>query len=262
MKSQKEVWRNLKWDKVKESREKYYVIYKPIRKVGVNYASLDLYFISNFKNEEIANVMENELEIWINRYPVPTIIFPTDKSDNDILLGNVRSGDFLLGYLDHDSKGIVNVLGDSEELIYSEAINDITDKELIQIYNGLGYKTIKQVEQELYKKYNNRYKVNKFINSIVKAGLFIGIVVETVTLNSLWLGLYFYLKEIIKFIAKLSGYKTKKKIKNRKKKADMEHYYYHCNKNPSGFLKLKQENIEKESRERIKKQSEELKNFK
>lgn len=260
MKTQKEVWRNLKWDKIKESREKYHVIYEPIRKVGVNYASLDLYFLSNSTNEEIANLMENELEIWINKYPVPTILFPVDESDNDILLGDVRSGDLLLGYLDYDSKNIVKRWGDFAELIHSKAINNITGKELNQIYNGLEYKTKKEVEQELYDKYDNNRKSNKFINTMIKFGLFTGIAVETIVLRSFWLGLLFYLIEIVKFVVKLSGYKTKKQKNNLKKMNEMNHYYYHCKKNPSGFLKLKQENIEEESRKRIIKQNEELKN--
>jgi len=45
-----------------------------------------------------------------------------------------------------------------------------------------------------------------------------------------------------------------------KKKSKMEHYYYHCERNPAGFLRLKGENFESDSRERVRKEADELAN--
>jgi len=52
--------------------------------------------------------------------------------------------------------------------------------------------------------------------------------------------------------------------KSEKEKAEKEltmgHYYYHCERNPEGFARLKVENFEREARERIVKEAEALRN--
>jgi len=39
----------------------------------------------------------------------------------------------------------------------------------------------------------------------------------------------------------------------------MEHYHYHCERNPEGFLRLKLENFEREEREQIQNEAKALK---
>jgi hypothetical protein len=39
----------------------------------------------------------------------------------------------------------------------------------------------------------------------------------------------------------------------------MRHHHYHCERNPEGFLRLKQENVERESREEIQREANSLK---
>jgi hypothetical protein len=40
----------------------------------------------------------------------------------------------------------------------------------------------------------------------------------------------------------------------------MSHYFYHCERNPDGFARLKVENFEREAKERILKEVEALRN--
>jgi hypothetical protein len=40
----------------------------------------------------------------------------------------------------------------------------------------------------------------------------------------------------------------------------MKHYFYHCERNPEGFARLKAENFEREAKERIIKEAELLRN--
>lgn len=49
-----------------------------------------------------------------------------------------------------------------------------------------------------------------------------------------------------------------KELEIAAKKRKMEHYFYHCERNPSGFLRLKAENFESDNRERVRKESDEL----
>ncbi|MCC5960053.1 MAG: hypothetical protein JJU08_12015 [Rhodobacteraceae bacterium] len=44
------------------------------------------------------------------------------------------------------------------------------------------------------------------------------------------------------------------------KKRKMEHYFYHCERNPAGFWRLKSENFESDKRERVRKEADELSN--
>lgn len=54
--------------------------------------------------------------------------------------------------------------------------------------------------------------------------------------------------------AKPSAREIEKAEKDRK----MRHYYYHCERNPEGFLRLKLENLENDAREGVRKEAEEL----
>ena len=38
----------------------------------------------------------------------------------------------------------------------------------------------------------------------------------------------------------------------------MEHYFYHCERNPDGFMRLKSENFRDDARERVRQEAEEL----
>lgn len=40
----------------------------------------------------------------------------------------------------------------------------------------------------------------------------------------------------------------------------MNHYYYHCERNPKGFRRLRAENFEEDEKERIKQERESIKN--
>lgn len=263
--SKKEIWREFIWQEIEESREKYFVVYTPINKIGINYASLDLSFILDVDIEEIANIMEEELKIWTDKYPVPTILFPCDKSENQISLENIRDGNFLLGYLDKGSKNIVKTWGKFEEVVTSKELNYIPDEEIRSIYRGLSYKTRNEAEKELYQRINEKRKVKKIIDFYFYVWLSISILIAVLGFQSYLIGVLAFLYSLYKLYEKarsFKGFKTKKQLENDKKMNKMKHYYYHCELNPEGFLKLKKDNFEKESQDRIIKKSVEIKNRK
>ncbi len=53
------------------------------------------------------------------------------------------------------------------------------------------------------------------------------------------------LYKIIRRFLKLKGYKTKHEKDEEQKMNKMRHYFYHCERNPEGFLRLKSENYKK-----------------
>jgi len=68
---------------------------------------------------------------------------------------------------------------------------------------------------------------------------------------------YGLLKAVIQWL-KMTG-RWKKSVKEIAKDADdlrMRHHHYHCERNPDGFLRLKVENFDRESREQVKKEAE------
>jgi len=80
---------------------------------------------------------------------------------------------------------------------------------------------------------------------------------------NIWIGFTLFIYSLFKIIWKLleiygrpekwlqkclPGYKEKKE-----KEFKMRHYYYHCERNPEGFLRLKVENFKKEENEELKK---------
>lgn len=53
------------------------------------------------------------------------------------------------------------------------------------------------------------------------------------------------LYKILKRYLELKGFKTKRQREKNEIERKMKHYYYHCERNPEGFLRLKAENFRK-----------------
>lgn len=254
MSNLQKIWRRFVWEEIKKPREGYFVVYRPINRINENYASLDLMFLFDMEIEQIAKIMERELKFWIQKYPVPTILFSYDKSEDKIIFKNIRGGDFLLGYLGKGSNELIQIWGDFEKVLTSEALINITHKELVKIYSELNYKTIDEMEDELHQKINEKRRIKKLVDIYFYLWLAISILIAALGFKSYLVGLIAFLYSLYKLYKKVKehkGFKTKKQKKDDEIMLKMRHYYYHCEKNPKGFLKLKQENFEKRIQERI-----------
>ncbi len=75
------------------------------------------------------------------------------------------------------------------------------------------------------------------------------------------IALIYSIYKAIQKLLELTGRWPKSKRAKEKEQEELlkNHYYYHCQMNPGGFQRLKNENFEKMAREAIKKEAETLK---
>ncbi len=75
------------FESVKEHRKQYYVEYSP-PKPNYLFATLSLTFTRKLEKDAVASLMETELEYWLNRYPVPLMVFSFSPTDDLIQINN------------------------------------------------------------------------------------------------------------------------------------------------------------------------------
>ena len=213
----KKILRKYIWNEVKEDREGYFVVYSPINRNYEKFACLHLNFVTSTTAEQVVRLMEDEIELWFFRYPLPIMVFAYDESGNSYSLENTRTSDQLMGFIDSNTNKLVK----SWNTISNEYLIEIEDDLLKKIYQGIPYQTIEQKISESRKDIKDRQSIKY---------------------------------RIMRIIFNIKGFKTNQQIVNDEKKRKMSHYYYHCELNPEGFLNLKGKNLRNREIERIKKQ--------
>src|SRR5689334_19628114 len=92
-----------KYEPVRETRGWYYVEYRPPT-IGSKYASLNLVITDDRPKKEIAKSMEQEVELWLKRYPVPIFATAWDDTENISNLSRIKPKNYLVGFYDSDNK--------------------------------------------------------------------------------------------------------------------------------------------------------------
>lgn len=254
-----EIWRENIWEEVKEVRDKYFVIYEPINYQNSNIAHLQLIFTGSITTEEVAVLMENELELWISRFPLPIMVASFDEKGDLISLKKSRPNDILLGYIDPKTKSIISSWDKESKETQSF---DISDETLRQVYKGLLYETRIEKKQKSINRINERRKIKKFVDISMLTWLSVSLLIAYFGWKNYWVGAAAFVYSLYKTIRRglyLKGYKTKKEIEKIDVERKKSHYYYHCELNPTGFEKLKAENYEKLERKHIKQEKESIK---
>src|SRR5438876_7723679 len=91
---------NVYRDKIKEGRADYFVTYQPAD-CRFPFASLDLVFLaSRVDAASVAQAMEQELDIWLKRYPVPVLVSAFDAKEDLIPVHGDSGESHLTGYRD------------------------------------------------------------------------------------------------------------------------------------------------------------------
>lgn len=251
---------NRKYDPIKESRGWYFVEYHP-PKSDSKYAVLHLVIMENASLDKIASAMETELKVFLNRYPIPILVFSFDSKGDSYNLGQVRTSNHLIGFLSEDGQIQLHW-----QLLKDDEIpNRALDQEYVdKIYSGLTYKTYAEMATEQKKKRKQ-----------IKAGwviIFIWLVVipallaifeyysNFLSLLALIYSLYLAVKKSLELMGKWP--KSKKAKEKEQEERLKDHYYYHCKMNPEGFRRLMVENLEKMSTSDIAKEADMLKNNK
>lgn len=236
-----------RFNKIVEPRNGYYVSYTPPSTARLS-AILVIVFSDNTPEEvTVRNIMEQELESWIKRYPVPLMVYSFDIDDNRLVSGDIYEMT-LVGWIDRDSNAIVTSWkgNDLNEAMKKFPIN----KELPEIYADIPYKTEKEVKEENLTARKNSIigsRVLKVVLSLWLAAIPAGWAIYQ-AFGPEWIGwiaLGYVLWQALGVAGRIWGIKkpTENETEQAEIKRKKEHYYYHCELNPQGFIRLRSENF-------------------
>ncbi|OGC42000.1 hypothetical protein A2Y85_07005 [candidate division WOR-3 bacterium RBG_13_43_14] len=245
---------NYIWENLKENRGKYFVEYIPLRDKSL-FASLNLVFLSHTKARKVANAMEREFSNWVSRFPVPLMVSSFDEKGNLISLNGVRPINHMVGFIDISTNKPVKYW----RLLPDDAFpkEQLKENYIKKIYNGLSFKTKEELHQQ-NEPHRKQLRIGLFI--IFVWIVIVPAIVAILGWASFWVSslvLIYSLWKAIEKGLKLKG-KWKKSEKERQKEKEelkMRYYYYHCERNPEGFRKLVVENLERDERDRIRKEA-------
>lgn len=256
----KNIYREKIFNDIKKNHDKYFVTYRPINSTKDEFAILSIIFIQLVDNKEIASIMEEELHIWISKYPLPIMVTSYDNKSDGIYLKDIKESNHLVGYINKENNKVVktwNIEGLPDGLLY----DDNVDIDLI--YEGLSYKKRDDIEMGSNETVKEKIRIKKLVDAGVILWLVISVIIAFLGWRSFWVGaaafIYSLYRAVRRFF-KLKGYKTKREKEDQEKTRKMNHYYYHCERNPKGFRRLRAENFEEVEKERIKKERENIKN--
>lgn len=245
-------------DKSKEDRGSYYVSYQPADARYI-FAIVQLTFPQDGSDAAtIARAMEHELEIWLMRYPVPIMISAFDAKDDLISLSDEFGGSHLMGYIESQTGAVIRRWGllKNEELPPEQTSAEYLER----IYKDVPFRLQEEVREKAIREART---TGRIIRSFVFFVIAVPVLIEIISLGIEWLG---YLVSGISIIiglyktAKAMGWlKPSKRDKQKaEKKLKMQHYFYHCERNPEAFNRLKIENFDREAIERTRKEAKAL----
>lgn len=251
----------LYFDGIKEHRGSYFVEYRP--PVADNqFATLNVILLHQVPWERVTELLDTEIRFWMERYPVPLMVWASNDKE-EILRPPDDEGDCLVAW-------IAPVSG---EIVQSWDINDLSDipasapphQDWRTVYADVPVRTDAEVKAEAYEKSLERSRQVW----LLKIALMLWLAVIPVGyaifefLGPEWLGLIgliFVIWQALKVALRIWGYteSSAREVVQAEKKRKMEHYFYHCERNPEGFLRLKSENFESDARERVWKEADQL----
>lgn len=237
----------LYFDAVEEHRGSYFVTYHP--PVGdAQFATLHLTFLDSVSESDASASVASEFERWMNRYPVPLMVFASDAAERDNYPESDPRATCLVGWRESMSGQLTTSrkLDDLDQHLRSQA----GTLNLRDIYADIPVRTDDDVKQNA-----NRFAMERRSQvRTLRATLFLWLAVIPAIIAIFeffapaWLGL------ILLVIALLKAYDTALELwgisrptpssraaADRKRK--MDHYFYHCERNPSAFARLRAENF-------------------
>lgn len=246
------------WGEIKEHRGDYYVIYQPAD-VGMNFANLWVIFPGATPATAVAmRTMEHELNGWLKRFPVPVMVSALDAKEDLIPLSDEFGRSHLMGYADSKTGQIVRRWG-----LFKDAElprEQLAAEYLSRVYEGVPFRMREEVRQKAELKTRATVRAARLIVFFM---VVVPVLIEIISLGVTWLG---HLLSVASISA--GAYKAAKAMgwlkpsKRQKQEAErdlkMRHYYYHCERNPDAFAKLRNENFEREAVERTRKEEEAL----
>jgi len=248
------------FDKKKEDRGWYFAEYSPPRANSLLAHLVLVVYDKNCTNlTEISEAAEKEAKEWISKYDVPIFICAVDHKEENIVLSQIKKTNFLIAFRNPDSERV--------EYHWEQLKDDqipflpFDQESLRRIYSDIPFRTQNDISK--VQKQNRRRM--KFGLAIIFAWLAIipaliailGWANPVVSTLAMFYSLYKAWEKGMELLGKKK--KSPKAIEEKEKRQKMEHFYYHCLRNPEGFKQLKLENFEKMAAEQIQEEVEQLK---
>lgn len=227
----------------------------------MRFAWVRLVFHSGTTPDAARSRMEAEAAAWTERYAVPVMVFASDEKGDTVVVSDSLEHNNLIawrhpdGYLEKHWK-----LLNDEELPADALSHDY----LLKVYNDVPYRTDKEVKDQANRKWQQRRKELR-----IGIGIIFGwaVVVPAAVAVLGWANPIIGLLVTLYALGKagrqgglmLGWFKPSAMEKEkREKERRMRHYYYHCERNSKGFQRVIAENFEKDERQRIESEANEL----
>lgn len=241
----------VRFENVEVKRDGYYVSYSPKFVSTANddsTALLSVRLLREHSLEQCKQIAESEFEYWIKRYPVPLQVLVKFECKTTLRISSIAECPYICGVSKSDYRwgGFL----DNELETYMPS-ND----ELKAIYSELPSKTSEEVDIKL----NQELIGKRIIKWLV---LFTAVIIPALIAFLGWshplfsaLALIFAWYKCADKWLSLSGrkIKTEAELAVEEDERLKEHHHYHCKLNPQGFERLKLENFQADSEERLRK---------
>lgn len=234
-------------DVINEHRGDYYVTYRPAD-LRTPFALVQLTFPHQVGDAaKVKQAMEAELEYWVRRYPVPAMVTSFDVKERVVHVSDNQDESHLIGFIDRQSEQVSRFW----RLLKNEEFpaEQMEEKYLAEVYKEIPFRRQADVRIDAYRKAIATGRAVRLFMFLVVG---VPVLIEIVSLGVDWIG---YLLSIIsisiglyKFGKTMGWIKPSRREKEKAEKdLKMSHYYYHCERNPDGFNRLKIENFERET---------------
>jgi hypothetical protein len=240
-------------DPIEEYRDGYIVVYQPAD-ARSPFATLTLTFTDDPVQISVAaKAMERELENWLKKYPVPVRVSGFDAQKKLIRHSPNLSECHLSGYVRLWDAAIVRRWASLSDRELPE--DQSGPRYLERAYRGMPYR-VREEDRECLR----REKREKAVGISQALLLMLGIPLVVMAIHMGGDGVAWVVAATVFALGalKLAGHLEWRKPRRSERKqklrqATAEHYFYHCEKNPDAFLRLKQENLDREVIEERKK---------
>lgn len=254
----------LYFDPIKEDRGSYFVEYQPPAPNN-SFAMLNLVYPEGYDLDSVADTMKAEVALWLARYPVPIMAWAYDAAENSIRPHGHADDGLLVGWYAPATAAPTyawNVEG------LPPMLHDTTNlPDWRTIYRDVPFRTDAELKANAKRESIKTRKQNLTLKVILAIWLSVIPAAWAIIqyLGPEWLAIAVLLYSL------WQAHRTARKLfwrvqpsKSEKEKAErelkMSHYFYHCERNPEGFARLKTENFERDAKERILNEVEALRN--
>ncbi|CAN5326043.1 hypothetical protein BH10PSE6_BH10PSE6_35210 [soil metagenome] len=250
----------LYFEEIKEPRDGYFVEYHPPI-ADARFATMNLVFVRDADVDAVSKAMLCELSAWLKRFDVPIMMSAWDAREKQINPGAGETS-FLVGWQASPGKVIHSWRYADLDVFLAAQPKQVDWR---TIYKDVPFKTDVQVKANAETFINERRRQNRNLKAILFGWL--AVIPAGIALFQYfgpeWLGLLALIFGLWK--AGRAGYRlwrnskpTPSEAAKAEKQRKMDHYFYHCERNPGGFARLTVENSERESADRIRKEAEAL----